>query len=389
MVQVIKNREYKGKGAKNSPKAPILDNIAQLPTDTLKSLSKRARSKFYTQKIVSPLLYLDSPLNKNYSRAFHCGAVIKQQGKKIVSRYCNSRICHVCNRIRTAKMMLGYIEPLRELGDLHFTTLTMPNVKAENLAQTIEEMTKNMSNIIRVLREKKKIDISGIRKLEVTYNAKRDDYHPHFHILHNEDKGELIIEEWLKRNPLAKKQGWDWKKKKMVDLQVSKPVTKKDDDDKKFLNEIFKYATKFVVKDDKEKGILNVFAPALDTILRALHTKRAIQSFGKIRKLKIEEDTEEVPELVAQEIEDIEPEEYKEWIWGVTDIHEIYDWIDSNGKRLTDYEPPDIEFKYFLGDNLPPNEREKNRVFKPITKNKETLPTGIKGRLKNIANERM
>lgn len=385
MVQVIENREYIGKGAKNSPASPLLDNIAQLPTDTLKSLSKRARSKFYTQKIVSPLLYLNSPLNKNYSRAFHCGGVIKQEGKKMVSRYCNSRICHVCNRIRTAKMMLGYIEPLRELGDLYFTTLTMPNVKAENLAQTVESMTKHMSNIIRVLRERKKINVSGIRKIEITYNAKRDDYHPHFHILHNEDIGDMIIDEWLKRYPLAKKQGWDFRKRTMVDLQVTKPVTKKSDDDKKFLNEIFKYATKFVVKDDKEKGILNVFVPALDNILRALHTKRAIQSFGKIRKLKIEQDIEETPELIAQEIEDIDIAN-KEWIW--ERIENIYDWIDENDNRLTNYEPPDIEFKYFLGDSSPPTRKEINRINKELNKNKK-IPKSITGRLKNIVDERM
>jgi plasmid rolling circle replication initiator protein Rep len=385
MVQVIKNRETERKRGKN---ASPLDNIAQLPTTTKETLSKRARSKFYTQKITSPLLYIESPLHKNYERAFHCGAVIKQKGKKVISQYCNSRICHVCNRIRTAKMMAGYIEPLRELGDLYFTTLTIKNVKAENLAETIEKMLKDISNIIRVLRERKKINISGIRKIEITYNSKMDTYHPHFHILHNENVGDIIIEEWLKRNPTAKEKGWDWKEKKMVDLQVSKPVTKKDEDDKKFLNEIFKYATKFVVKDSKDRNIMNVYVPALDNILRALHTKRSVQSFGEIRKLKIAEEEGE-QELLSQEIIDIEEETYKEWQWA--SIDDIYDWLDNNGKRLTNYKPPDIEFTYFIGDISPPTEKEKDRYNKKINNknNKVQIPTGIKGRLKNIANERM
>lgn len=344
MVQDIQNIEKVKRGAQNG--AP-LDNIAQLPTTTNKTLSKRARSKFYTQKIVYPLLYIDSPLNKNYSRAFHCGSVIKQYGKNLVSRYCNSRLCHTCNRIRTAKMMKGYIDPLKELGNLYFTTLTIKNVKSENLNQTIEDMIKNMSNIIRVLREKRKINISGIRKIEITYNHKKDDYHPHFHILHNMDVGDIIIEEWLKRNPTAKKQGWDWKKKKMVDIQVSKQVTKENDDDKKYLNELFKYATKFIIKDDKERGILNVYVPALDNILKSLHKKRTIQSFGEIKRLKLNEDIEEeIEELVSQEIEDIEEEIYKEWNWSYDGI--VYDWLDNSSKRLTDYEPPDIEFTYYL-----------------------------------------
>jgi plasmid rolling circle replication initiator protein Rep len=343
MVQVKENMERVKCGAKN--RAP-LDNIAQLPTDTNKSLSKRARSKFYTQKIVYPLLFIESPLNKNYSRAFHCGSVIKQFGKKLVSRYCNSRICHTCSRIRTAKMIMGYIDPLKELGDLFFTTLTLKNVEAENLNQTIEKMIKDISNIIRVLREKRKINISGIRKIEVTYNAKTNTYHPHIHLLHNEDIGDIIIDEWLIRNPTAKKQGWDRKKKIMVDIQVSIPVTKKDDNDIKYLNELFKYASKFIIKDDKERGILNVHVTALDNILKSLHKKRVIQSFGEIRKLKINDDIEEIEELVSQEIEDIEEEIYKEWNWAYDGI--VYDWLDNCSKRLTDYEPPDIEFTYHL-----------------------------------------
>jgi hypothetical protein len=247
-------------------------------------------------------------------------------------------------------------------------------------------MLKDISNIIRVLRERKKINISGIRKIEITYNAKMDTYHPHFHILHNENVGDIIIEEWLKRNPTAKQKGWDWKEKKMVDLQVSKPVTKKNEDDKKFLNEIFKYATKFVVKDSKDRNIMNVYVPALDNILRALHTKRSVQSFGDIRKLKIAEEEGE-QELLSQEIIDIEEETYKEWQWSAID--DIYDWLDNNGKRLTNYKPPDIEFTYFIGDISPPSIAEVNRIERKVNKQKEEIPKSITGRLKNIVNERM
>lgn len=352
----------------------ILDNIAQLPTDRLESLKKRARSKYYTQKIITPLLYTDSPLHKTYERSFHCGGTIIQVGKKLVSRYCNGRLCHVCNRIRTAKMMGGYIEPLRKLGDLYFTTLTRKNVTAEELTETINKMLKDMSNIIRVLREKRGIKISGIRKIEVTYNAKTNTYHPHFHILHNYDVGDMIIDEWLIRNEnVAKRSGYDYRLKKVVPIQVTKPVSKKDDDDKKFLNELFKYASKFVVKDDKEKGVLNIYVPALDTILRSLHTKRTMQTFGDIRKLKAVEDVTEVSELISQEIEDIK-EENNEWRW--LGNLERYDWIDSEGNELTKYKPPDITFQYFLGDTLPITEVEKKRLSRiRLPKQKHKLST--------------
>jgi hypothetical protein len=124
----------------------------------------------------------------------------------------------------------------------------------------------------------------------------------------------------------------------------------------------------------------------LDNILRALHTKRSVQSFGEIRKLKIAEEEGE-QELLSQEIIDIEEETYKEWQWAFID--NIYDWLDNNGKRLTNYKPPDIEFTYFIGDISPPSIAEINRFKRKLNKQKEEIPKSITGRLKNIVNERM
>jgi hypothetical protein len=257
-------------------------------------------------------------------------------------------------------MMGGYIEPLKQLGKLYFTTLTIKNVSAEELHETINKMLKDMANIIRVLREKRKIEISGIRKIEITYNAKANTYHPHFHLLHNTDSGNMIIDEWIIRNPTsAKKMGWDTRLKKMVPIQLSIPVTKENDDDKKYLNELFKYASKFVVKDDKERGILNVYVPALDNIMRSLHTKRTMQCFGKIRKIKSVEDLSEINELLSQEIDNIQYAN-KEWEW---DGKEVFDWKDYDGNRLTNYKPPDgLTFQYFIGDSAPYTEIEKKRI---------------------------
>jgi hypothetical protein len=341
-----------------------LDKSVFKPTDTHKTLSKRARSKFYTQKLVAPLLYLDSPLSKMYLRAYSCGGTIELKGGKMVSKYCNSRICHVCNRIRTAKMMLGYIQPLRELGNLHFTTLTQPNVKAQELPAAVEKMIKSLNDIIRVLNERRKLKVAGIKKIEITYNQKADTYHPHTHLLHNKDVGEMIISEWLKRNPTAKKQGWDKKTKSMVDLQVTKPVTHKGDE-KGYLNEIFKYATKLAIKDDEDRGLINVYVPALDNIMRALHRKHSVHAFGGLRMVK-DTEIDAALELIAQPLEMEMEQELtankveKRWVW--RSIHDIFDWIDAEGNRLTNYQPPDIEFRYFIGDASPPTKKELSQM---------------------------
>ncbi len=62
-------------------KSASLDTLAQLPTAD-KTLYKKARAKYYTNAIVAPLLYLDSPLHKQYQRAYYCNHTIIQDGNK-------------------------------------------------------------------------------------------------------------------------------------------------------------------------------------------------------------------------------------------------------------------------------------------------------------------
>lgn len=302
-------------------KSASLDTLAQVPTKD-RTLYKKARAKHYTKRIVAPLLYLDSPLHSQYQRAYFCNETIIQDGNKFTSKYCNSRACHICNRIRTARCMNGYTSQLGSLGQLSFTTLTIRNVTKEQLRDTVKQMSKTVTNIFRVLRERRKIDISGIRKIEITYNPITDTYHPHIHILHNKDCGRMIIEEWLKRYS--------------NDADIKGQDTRKANRDS--LNELFKYSTKVAYKSKGDKAH-KVFIPALDTILCALDGMRTFQPFGVIRK-----QSEEVEELQVQEVEGIE-KEYTEWQYN----EELNDWQDiyQRNKRLTNYKPPKIDIELY------------------------------------------
>lgn len=329
----------------NTPICPDLDTndtlfnkLAQVPpTDmgvaNMDVLKRRARSKFYTQKIVEGLLWIDSPLEKQYKNAMNCNSMLVQSGKRISGKYCNSRVCNVCNRIRMAKLINQYLKPLEELGELEFTTLTRKNCHKEELREVIEEMQKTRSLIFRHLKEKKKMNFSGIIKLEVTYNLEEDTYHPHFHILSNNNVGQILIEEWLNRH------------KPEIAFNKGQHTRKADKDSYK---EIFKYATKFIIKDDKP-GTLNIHTNALNNIMIALHNKRTFQTYGVLKKIDNEE--EEIEDLKSQIIEDIE-ESYHNWRYD----NELYDWINDSSfiskyeepnKRLTNYKPPDINFQIF------------------------------------------
>lgn len=100
---------------------------------------------------------------------------------------CKNRFCPVCAWRKARKdalglsLMMQYIKQ-QEKKEFIFLTLTTPNVKAEELENEI----KHYNHSFRKLIKRKKVDgiIKGyVRKLEITYNKKRDDYNPHFHVL--------------------------------------------------------------------------------------------------------------------------------------------------------------------------------------------------------------
>jgi len=303
----------------------IFNTLAQLPTilqgAEIQLFNKRAWSKWYTQQISKPLSELNSPLSNYYLNTLNnCNSEIHRKGNKLTSKYCNGRHCNICNRIRTAKAINHYGKQFEGYSDLEFTTLTIPNCTGEDLKTTIEKMVKVFSNITRVIREKRKIEFNGIRKLEITYNSKMNTYHPHIHTLHSGSCGSVFIQEWLKRFPTA-----------TIKAQDTKKATEGS------VNELFKYATKILMKDKKEKNTIEVYLPAIDTIMIALQNKRTFQSFGKMKMI-----TEDVQELQSQNIDYLDENYSTFYLWNNEN------WIDFyNDEPLTNFKPPKINFKFY------------------------------------------
>jgi hypothetical protein len=290
-----------------------LDTLGQLPPTNIKNLLKRARSKWYTERITAGLLYENSPLHKYYQRAYYCNHVLEQKGQEIKAHYCDTRICHICNRIRTAKMMNGYMSQLQD-RELQFVTLTLPNVNAANLRYTCGLLTHEIANTIRNFSEKKKVKINGIRKLEITYNNITNMFHPHLHLIVDK-AGDEIVNAWLKRIPEANREAQD-----------CRPANQDS------LNELFKYTTKII---GHKKNEYVVYVKALDTIMQALAKKRCFQPFGDIRRV-----AEEVVDELQVQVYDIQEYDYMTWIW------EDCDWVNKHRSTLTGYISPDVDFSY-------------------------------------------
>lgn len=312
-----------------------LDTLAVLD-QAAKTLGKRARSKYFTNGVIFPLIDLDSPLKKSYWNSFHCSAVLFQSGQRLTTTYCNNRWCIVCNRIRTAKLIKGYYPQLQKLTDARFLTLTTETVKSDELKDEIERKLKLFSLIAR--RAKRKgYKLIGIRKLEVTYNAEKDWYHPHLHaIIQGEEVSSFFIDEWLKEN--AGK----------VDKQAQKDIPVNNENG---YIELFKYSVKMI---DSRK----ISAKHLDIIYQALRNKNTLYPYGIKR--------------VSEEVEDIQSEEYEDliendqmWLW-----HEK-DWISEEGELLTGYTPSEADnkllgksvIKAVINANTPP---KTNPIYKPL-----------------------
>ncbi|MDR2090932.1 MAG: protein rep [Clostridiales bacterium] len=109
------------------------------------------------------------------------------------SNLCRCRLCPNCQKMLQASRLYHFasaIEKTAETANLFLLTLTVPNSTADNFVQTVSCMYDAFSKLIRFLNGTKKIrgvsfsDLgyrAAFRSFEVTY--KRDDYHPHFHVI--------------------------------------------------------------------------------------------------------------------------------------------------------------------------------------------------------------
>ena len=195
-----------------SKKGVALDTLAQLDHITpearsknaLETLTNRAKYKYFTNEIIYPLIDLKNTREKSYWNTFHCVRLLQQDTEGVIrSKYCKNRICIVCNRIRTAILINGYLPSITKWKEIRFLTLSRPNVNLENLLDEIQLQQHQFTVIWRRLKRKYP-NAQALRKIEITWNWKTKQYHPHFHVLLNDYKySTFLLDNWLKDFPTA------------------------------------------------------------------------------------------------------------------------------------------------------------------------------------------
>lgn len=321
----------------HTPAQSFLDKSVQLGTTLFdteishseRTLRHRANAKFFSAKLSKELAKLDdSILINSYLRSVNCNTTLIQRGQKLESRYCGARWCNVCNRIRTAKLINGYEPVLSQIKDKHFVTLTLPNCEVWELNKIIGLMSASQKQIQERLkkrhqRKQSTFQLVGMRKLECTYNATENTYHPHFHfIIQGAEASGALLEEWLNTVPSANRAAQD-----------IRPALLNSE------KELFKYFSKVVSKTGKGKNV--VVVRALDNIYQSMFGKRVFQPIGIRKHLNISED---LGELEPDHFADWDEEEVKTWDWNGEN------WKDVYGNSICEYRPSNAQVK-FINNN--------------------------------------
>lgn len=306
-----------------SPSLPQQKNVRN-------RLVKRGIRKSYTQLLVAQLaarhgLGSGSPskMAKEYSRAFYCGTRLVVQGDKLITEYCKSRVCTVCNSIRTANLINGYgsqLAPFIEAGTMQLVTLTAKTPHIDDLTAHLNFMGKAWSKILGVAHKQKR-GLVGIRVLEC-HGCPEDHAHPHFHVLIDGVKNAY----WLK---------WEWIKR--LGAKASSNAQDVRTANKKSLTELFKYVTKtsMTMPEDKKKtkykfNHSDEELDQLDVIYCALRGRRTIQPFGGIKKVSEDLEERRIDALTA------EYEDDRSYLW----VREVANYVgEDTGVLLIDYRP--------------------------------------------------
>lgn len=309
--------------AENSPNLSLKKSPSLSKETLLKSVKRKSFQNYYL-----PYLAQLAEQEKNeYWRkrawkVYHCAEALSISEGEYRRHRCKLSECLICQGYKTNQRIKTHTPILNQLENLQFVTLTVPNVLVCNLRPTIGAMSKVFRSVIDRLR-KQGIKVRGSRNLEVTFNPKRSDFHPHFHcVIEGKEASELFVRYWTEA---WAKQGIKLSGK----AQDIRPFGAKESD----LLEAFKYANKIITTGNKQQREIHSWG-LYESIKATSGGKggiRTFQTFGFTKgQFKVEKHT---PNM---RVDSTLPEGF------YTFIHDkeanFFDYTDlQTGLTLTDY----------------------------------------------------
>ncbi|MBA8760849.1 protein rep [Staphylococcus schleiferi subsp. coagulans] len=243
---------------------------------------------------------------------------------------CKNRFCPVCAWRKARKdalglsLMMQYIKQ-EENKKFIFLTLTTPNVMSDELENEI----KRYNNSFRKLIKRKKVDsvIKGyVRKLEITYNKKRDDYNPHFHVLIAVNKSYFTD----KRYYISQQEWLDlWRDVTGISEITQVQVQKIRQNNNKELYEMAKYS-------GKDSDYL-INQKVFDAFYKSLKGKQVLVYSGLFKDAK-----KKLKNGDLDYLKEIDPTEY---IYQIFYIWKQKEYLASELYDLTEQEKREINYK--------------------------------------------
>lgn len=142
-----------------------------------------------------------------------CGNLIKFQTTEDKRKYllsggnfCKNRFCPFCSWLKAKKTAFELLELIKVVEHKEnlaflFIGLTAPNVKKDELRDEIDDFNKSFKRLFET-KEFRAFNKGFIRKLEITYNRERDDYHPHFHLIVAVNKSYFTSRDYMSKRRL-------------------------------------------------------------------------------------------------------------------------------------------------------------------------------------------
>lgn len=242
--------------------------------------------------------------DKTKMRIKDCGSFLEflsdkdyKKFKLAGANFCENRFCPNCNYNLSRKLgiemsiMCKYIIEKFDYNFI-FLTLTAPNVDKFNLSEELYSYYESFKKLFKC-KDVKKISKGYIRKLEITYNSKRDDFHPHYHVLIAVDKSYFTSRNYLSRTKWL--ELWQRSKNDYSITQVDVRKVKSDE----LINSLLELS-KYLSKDSNylySRDIFEVFYKNLKgkqyiTFSGCFKDTRKLYKLGKLDYLKEIDTTE-------------------------------------------------------------------------------------------------
>lgn len=170
---------------------------------------------------------------KVITNTFYCATKVRalKDNSAMKTMFCKNRLCISCQRVKAGRIITKFEKSNIDFTSWHLLTLTIVSEELDKLPDTIRKMLKNLLSFRKVA-EKRKLDNSSFRTIEITYqnDFKKPAYgkpHPHLHILcRSKEYAEQLMDYWLEKYTDADRKWQDIRPFDGNFLELTKYVTK-------------------------------------------------------------------------------------------------------------------------------------------------------------------